>query len=406
MITPRAMRIASMSAFVLAAAACGDGGSAQNAGASGVGGMGGEGGGPPAGVSCVVLPNGCNDGNPCTVDGNCESVTGRCIGRANEPLDTPCGPDDIFVCDGEGTCVGCTTDDQCEGFFTDEECRVAPACVDRSCPLPDPLPNGTPCSTGECRDGFCTSPWAPKQQLVPMICGVSFWEDPIESPMNITVAPTPIASGETFSARIDASLHVPRLLLQQLVIAAYPDRLDTLLVAGGRAEVSSLGVASGTPVETTLQPLPQVVQIRQVPNAGDPGGQACTVSSDCPLSGFGQRCSPFSGTCVCACREGCSPSFCPNLVVADAVLSMEPIQGAIYSPLLDGEVCFDVSGDYVSPEFSDRVRTGIRVTTFPGPFAIECAGGSIDDNGTLDVSDDVVVPNPPNDQICFPIGQP
>lgn len=397
MITPRGVSLACLLSGSLFAFACGDGENAGFAGSSGQGGAGGSGGGPDAFVSCVDLPNGCDDGNDCTVDGNCESITGMCIGRAPEPRDMACGRNGIFVCDGEGACVGCNTDEQCEPFFPDEECRVAPRCIDQGCPLPAALPNGTPCSTGECRDGVCTSPWAPKQQLVPMICGVSFGDNVYETQMTLTVAPTPISSAEPFSAAIDASIRLPRELLQDLVTGRFPDSLEDFVVSAARAEVESSGVVSGTPVETTLDPLPQQVGILQTPNFGDSGGQPCAAPSDCPLAEFGQLCGLASG-CVCACRPGCFPSECPNVVISDVVLPMETIQGAIYSPLLEGAVCFDAAGDYVSPTFTDPVRTGARVVSSLGPFAVECAGGFIDD--------DAIVPNPVDTQVCFPIAEP
>lgn len=405
MIAPKGASLACLYTCLQLAAACGDpqaAGFAGTTGANGGGGVGGDG----TFVSCTELPNGCADGNDCTVDGNCESITGMCIGREPEPRDTPCGPDGIFVCDGEGSCVGCNSDEQCAPFFPDEECRVTPRCIGQACPLPEPLPNGTPCSTGECRDGVCTSPWAPKEQLVPMICGASFGNDLFAATMTLAVAPTPISSTESFSATIETSIRLPRALIQQVVTGRFPQPLDTMVISDARAEVESTGVVAGTPVETTLNPLPQEVAISQVTNFGDAGGQSCDRPTDCPLFAFGQRCGS-GGACSCVCRPGCVPSQCPNRVVADVVLQMEPIQGAIYRALSEGSVCFDAGGDYNDPSPAGRVRhTGAQVTSALGRFAVECAGGSIDDNDSPGSGDDIISPNAPESQVCFPIAEP
>jgi len=358
---------------------------------------------PDAGLSCVLT--GCVDGNECTIDGMCEPLSGVCVGAGPVEPYTPCGEGELFICDGQGECVACIEDSQCEAFFPDEECRVAPTCVAGRCPLPQALPDRTSCSIGECRDGMCLSPWAPKQLQVPMACGSSFSAELFESPMELTVAPTPIEPNDSFSAVLNATIHVPRSLMQLAVIASYPAPLTTLELSGARAEVSTTGVTTGSPVATTLVPLPQQIDIPQAPNVGDPGGSACVAPSDCPLSDFGQLCVLGLGTCLCACQPGCVPSECANVVTGDALLEMEPIQGAIYDADDQGDVCFDASGDALEPKVEARIRTGFRVSSFPGPFAIECEGGRVNRNGTLgNPEDDVVEPNPAEAQACFPIG--
>lgn len=408
MVTLRWIILSGCVAALLASAGCGDG-SANAGGSAASPGTGGMGATPDAGVSCIDVESGCDDGNACTVDGLCERVTGECIGAGPEPEDTPCGQNDIFVCDGQGSCVGCNVDAQCEAFFPDDECRAAPQCIDTGCPLPDPLPEGTPCSSGECRSGVCSSPWAPKQQLVPMACAGSISAGLFDSSMELTVDPTMINPAMQFSASVDSSLEIPAELLQQAVIESYPTPLLNVEVTRARAEIVSTRVASGSPVSTTLAPLPQTVPIPQVPNTGDAGGQSCATSDDCPLGRFGQVCGFFGGgtQCACACQDGCVPQNCANIVEEPVVLRLESIQGAIYSAFPTGDVCFDVGGDAYNPVVGLPVRTGVRVTTGPVPFAIDCDGGTVNDNGTPGVpEDDFVVPNAPAAQICFPIGAP
>ncbi|MEM7136843.1 MAG: hypothetical protein AAF500_09715 [Myxococcota bacterium] len=402
-----------IAAFAAIGFGCGDAGNANGFGGTlGPGGTGATGGGPVAEVSCTVRENGCDDGNECTIDGMCESITGQCIGRAPEPEGAECGSDAIFVCNGEGACVGCNADSQCDSFFPPDECRERARCVAQACPLPEARPDGTPCSTGACRSGVCTSPWAPKEASVHMLCGVdfslggSFGSPVFESSMDLRVAPTEIAPGETFSAAVSSAIRLPRGFLQEVVIGLFPAPFLELELTGARAEVESTGVVAGGPVGTTVAPLPQTIPIRQGPNPGDLGGQACDTAEDCPLAAFGQRCEA-DGECGCACRSGCTPAECANVVVADAVLNMETIQGAIYSAEQEGEVCFDAGGLLAIPDFDAPARTGIRVSAFPGPLAIDCDGGFFDDNGTPNwPHDDSVSDNPPQERVCFPIGDP
>ncbi|MEM7433536.1 MAG: hypothetical protein AAF436_00195 [Myxococcota bacterium] len=400
-------------AFAAIGVACGDGGNSNGFGGTlGLGGTGASGGGPNAEVSCTVRENGCNDGNECTVDGMCESITGQCIGRMPEAEGTQCGSDAIFVCDGEGTCVGCNADSQCDAFFPADECRQSARCVAQACPAPDARPDGTTCSTGTCRDGVCTSPWAPKEASVPMLCGADFsidgsFESPVfESSMDLRVDPTEIAPGETFSAAVSSAIRLPRSFLQELVTGLFPTPVPELELTGARAEVESTGVVSGGPVGTTVAPLPLTIPILQRTNPGNPGGQACDAAEDCPFAAFGQRCET-DGVCGCACRAGCDPPECANIVVGDLVLNMETIQGAIYTAAQEGEVCFDAGGLLAIPNFDAPARTGIRVSAFPGPLAVDCDGGFFDDNGTNNwTHDDSVSDNPVEERLCFPIGDP
>ncbi|MGB5808895.1 MAG: hypothetical protein WBG86_00120, partial [Polyangiales bacterium] len=284
MVTPRLKVLACALGLIALLISCGESGMVAGSGGSpGGGGSGGMPDDPNAGVNCVE--DGCNDGSDCTVDGVCESTTRMCVGRAPEPIDTPCGDDDLFVCDGEGVCVGCNIDAQCGPFFPDEECRVAPRCIENACPLPEPLADGTTCSTGECRAGVCSSPWAPKRQLVPMVCGTSMNELLFASPMDLTISPTPISSGSTFSATASASIRIPRLFLQDAVLARFPEPLETITLAGARAEVITTGVVIGGTVATSLAPLPQDITVLQFSNPGDAGGQFCGGGGPgCPLA--------------------------------------------------------------------------------------------------------------------------
>jgi hypothetical protein len=224
--------------------------------------------------------------------------------------------------------------------------------------------------------------------------------------MDLAVAPTQIQPASQFSASLDSSLFIPQALLQQLVLASFPTPLLSIDVTGARAEIATTRVASGTPVNTTLTPLPQTVSITQSSNSGDSGGEVCQTNESCPLSEFGQICSP-TGQCECACQPGCVPASCASVVTADLVLPLETIQGAIYSAFPSGRVCFDVAGDISSADVALPIGTGIRVTAGSDPVAIECEGGVVNDNGTPgSYEDDFVDPNPPADQVCFPIGLP
>ncbi|MDH3202487.1 MAG: hypothetical protein OEM15_16475 [Myxococcales bacterium] len=386
--------------FVLVGCADSAGNTGGSGGSAGIGGIAGM---PDAGVSCVE--SGCQDDNDCTTDGMCEPMSGQCVGAGVEPTNTPCGQNGIFVCDGEGRCVGCNVDEQCEAFFPDE-CLEDSQCINKACPPPDPLPDGTPCSSGECRSGVCSGPWAPTRKLVPIACGSSFSPALFDSSMDLTVAPTPIMPAAQFNATLDSALLIPQALLQQAVIASFPTPLPSIEVTGARAEIATTRVASGTPVNTTLAPLPQTVMIPQVANPGDRSGQLCETHDDCPLGEFGQLCA-FAGRCVCACGPGCFPENCANLVTGGLVLRLETIQGAIYGAFRSGEVCFDVAGDASDPDVGLPIRTGIRVTADAASLAIECEGGTVNDNGTPDLpEDDLVDINLSLDQICFPIGFP
>ncbi len=386
--------------FVLAGCADSAG---NNAGSGGSAGMAGMGGTPDAGVSCV--DSGCRDGNECMTDGMCEPMSGECVGAAAAPENTPCGPNGSFVCDGQGLCRGCNADEQCNEFFPGE-CLEEPRCIDNACQPPDPLLDDTPCSTGVCRSGVCSSPWAPIRKAIPMACGSSLSSKLFDSSMDLTVDPTDIMPAEQFSATLDSSLVIPQAFLQDAVIASFPTPLPSIEVTAARAEIAATRVASGRLKNTTLFPLPQTAQIPQAPNVGDSGGQICETSDDCPLSAFGQACSP-AGQCECACRAGCVPVVCPDIVTGELVLGFETIQGAIYAAFQSGQVCFDMAGDASDPDIGLPIGTGIRFTVDPDILAIECEGGTVNDNGTPDLpEDDFVDPNPPAEQICFPIGFP
>ena len=69
----------------------------------------------------------CSDGNDCTTDGVCDPLDGTCGGGGNEPVDTSC--DDDRVCDGQGNCVECATDERCDDG---DECTID-RCVDGAC---------------------------------------------------------------------------------------------------------------------------------------------------------------------------------------------------------------------------------------------------------------------------------
>jgi hypothetical protein len=83
-----------------------------------------------------------DDGNDCSAD-SCEDGV---IVHPALPADTECISDGGTVCDGEGSCVECTSNGQCGGGDT---CMI-PACVDNACTL---VPN----DGASCNDGlFCT----------------------------------------------------------------------------------------------------------------------------------------------------------------------------------------------------------------------------------------------------------
>lgn len=381
----------------------GTGGSADG----GVGGIGGAGGvGGDAGMNCSET--GCSDGNQCTTDGICNTLTGMCMGGGEpEPADTVCNQEDGFFCDGEGTCVVCNEDEQCARFYPPRECREPALCVVGECPAPSALPDGTPCSEGECNAGQCV-PVAPQSKLVPMVCDNQvtpfFWD----IPMDMRVAPAAIEATRPFEADINLALSIPREFLQFGLISVFPAELTDVEVTSAAAEVVTGGVSAGSPVSTILFPVPVTAPIPQIPNPGNPGGDACTVDEDCPLAAFGQRCGP-GDQCACACNDGCVPEQCANVVTGDIDVPVNPIFKAPYRAEASGAVCFDVGGENPPSAIgAPPVRTGIRAVASNGALVrFECVGGTVNDNGTPDDPfDDFVDPNPPEAQICFPIDTP
>jgi hypothetical protein len=363
-----------------------------------MGGMGGVDGG----THCAQA--GCSDGNDCTVDGSCSLFTGMCTGGGNEPLDTPCNHDGGFFCDGEGSCVACNEDAQCAPFFV-EDCREPPTCENNTCAISDRLPDGAPCSVGECQQGECVT----IEKLVPMVCDNTvtpfFWE----IPMKMSVRPLEaIQATRDFEADTLATLSVPREFLQEGLIAVFPTELTSLQIVTAAAEIVTEGVLSGSPVSTIETPIPFTVPIPQAPNPGDPGGSACATNAECPLAAFFQTCN-VGGACDCACQPGCVPAECANIATDDVPVPVNPIFKAPYLAAESGEVCFDVGGeDPPSAIGAPPVRTGIRAVASNGAFVrFECVGGTVNDNGTPDLpADDFVDPNPPSSQICFPIQTP
>ncbi len=385
----------------------GSGGSDGTGGSAGMGGAGGFGGlpGNDAGVDCTEV--GCDDGNECTIDGVCNTLTGVCAGGGlDRPVDTPCRQDGGFFCDGAGNCVVCNEDTQCARFFPPTECRAPAACVDQSCPVPEPLPDGSPCSSGECLAGECVA-LLPQRKLVPMVCdnpvSPGYWEIPID----MTVAPSAIQAAAAFTADIRSTLSIPRDFLQFGVNAVFPTELESLEITSAGAEIVTQGVLSGSPVSTTRGTNPIVLPIAQQPNPGDGGGTACSTDADCPLSEFGQRCGT-GARCECACRAGCAPERCANLVTDDVRIPLNPIFKARYTAAPSGQVCFDVGGaNPPSAIGAPPLRTGIRAIASNGAFVrFECVGGVLDDNGTPGREDDVIEPNPVANRICFPIELP
>lgn len=388
----------------------GGGGNAGNAGSSGSGGSGAQGGsagmggmiGSDAGLDCNEV--GCDDGNDCTSDGVCNTVMGICIGGGDdEAINSPCDNDGGAYCDGVGACVVCNDDFQCALSFPPQECRQAATCVDNDCPVPEPLPDGSPCDGGQCIQGQCTA-----TKWVPMVCDNSvtpfFWD----MPMDVTVDPSTIEATREFTADIRASFSIPQEFLQFGVISVYPAVLDALDVDTAAAELVTSGVTSGSPASASLASTPITVAIPQVPNPGDSGGSDCSEDTDCPLAAFGQNCGA-SGQCDCACMSGCAPEACPNMVTGDLVLPNMWRFKAPYTAASSGEVCFDVGGkDPPSAVGAPPVRTGIRAVASNGAFVrFECVGGTANDNGTPGFPlDDFVDPNPASAQICFPIEMP
>jgi hypothetical protein len=81
-----------------------------------------------------------DDGNPCTSD----ACSAGAPVHMNEPADTSCGGK--LVCDGMGSCVGCTKPQQCPDI--DNDCKT-PTCMDKVCGTMNVDP-GTPCQGGVC----------------------------------------------------------------------------------------------------------------------------------------------------------------------------------------------------------------------------------------------------------------
>ncbi len=365
--------------------------------------MGGTGGmpGADAGMDCAIV--GCDDGNQCTVDGVCNTLTGVCQdGGSNEPIDTSCNQQGGFFCDGDGRCVVCNSDAQCERFFPPQECREPTACVENDCVIP-PVPDGTPCSIGQCFQGRCLS-----TKLVPMVCGSPVTPFMWQVEMDMTVVPSAIEATRPFTADILAALELPQEFLQFAVAAVFPQELTSIEVRSAAAEIVTAGVLNGSPVSTILSRVPVVFEIAQEPNPGDAGGTPCEGNLDCPLSPFFQTCGP-GGQCDCACRPGCEPEVCANIVTEDIAVPTDPIFKAGYTAAESGDACFDVGG--LNPPGlvgAAPARTGIRAVASNGAvIQFECVGGTLNDGGTPDdPRDDTVDPNPPEEQLCFPIQTP
>lgn len=371
------------------------------------GSMGGGGGAAGHGGAADCNEVGCDDGNPCTIDGACNTLTGFCSARENEEVNTPCRQDGGFFCDGAGRCVVCNDDAQCARFFPTSECRAPALCQDHTCPLPVPLPDGTPCSSGQCFEGECVAV-IPQRMKISTVCqnpvSPSYWEIPVD----LGVAPSAIRAAQSFTADIRTTLSVPKEFLQFGLIAVFPTGLTSLEIVSAGAEILTDGVLSGSPVSTTRGTIPITLPIPQIANSGDAGGSACVADDDCPLAAFGQTCSA-GGRCECACRAGCAPDACANVVTDDVPIPLNPIFKARYTAGTSGQVCFDVGGaNPPSAIGAPPVRTGIRAVASNGAFVrFECVGGVLDDNGTPEIpEDDFIQPNPAVNQICFPIERP
>jgi hypothetical protein len=82
------------------------------------------------------------------------------------PIDTPCGAGLDAVCDGEGTCVGCTQPSQCPGV--DDYCKTR-TCEDGVCgvaytPLNTPLPPASQI-VGDCHTLLCNGAGGTKSTI-------------------------------------------------------------------------------------------------------------------------------------------------------------------------------------------------------------------------------------------------
>lgn len=102
----------------------------------------------------------CDDGNPCTVDGECNSDTGECPDKTFEPADKICDGDG--VCDGEGQCVECNRSQQCND---DMECTADVCNTSAGTCSSSNVDEGTQCDLdggdGVCESGECVQPSVP-----------------------------------------------------------------------------------------------------------------------------------------------------------------------------------------------------------------------------------------------------
>lgn len=343
-----------------------DGGSGGTGG-SGAAGAGGAGG--TAGSDCNET--GCDDGNACTVDGVCNTVTGVCLGGGgNEPIDTRCNQNGGFVCDGEGACVLCNEDAQCARFFPPTQCREPAECVDHECPIPAPVPDGRSCDDGQCFEGQCVAV-LPQRKPIPIACDNSNSDGLWQLQMDLTVGPTAVEATRTFDATMRTSLVISREFLQFAIDALFPTELTALEVDAAGAEIRTTGVSAGSPVSTRLAEPPIVIPIAQMTNPSDPQG--------------------------------------PKLATDDVTIALNPILAASYRAEASGEVCFDAGGAMPPSTLgAPPVRTGIRALASNGAvIRFECTGGTVNDNGSPENPfDDSIDPNPPANQVCFPIDTP
>lgn len=351
----------------------GTGGTVGTGGTTVDGGLGGMGGSGAAGGTAAGDCNetGCDDGNACTVDAVCNTLTGVCVGGDDDaPINAPCNQNGGFVCDGEGACVVCNEDAQCARFFPPTQCRAPAACVNHECPIPEPLPDGSPCDDGQCFEGQCVAV-VPQRKSIPIACDNSNSDGYWELSMVLTVGPTAVEAARTFDATIRTSLVIPRAFVQFAMDAVFPTELTTLEIDAAGAEVVTTGVLSGSPVSTRLPGAPLVIPIPQTANPNDPQG--------------------------------------PNLATDDITIALNPILAATYRAEASGEVCFDAGGAMPPSTIgAPPLRTGIRAIASNGAVVrFECTGGTVDDGATIgDPFDDSIVPNPPSSQICFPIAMP
>ncbi|MEM7437073.1 MAG: right-handed parallel beta-helix repeat-containing protein [Myxococcota bacterium] len=101
---------------------------------------------------CAV--DSCDDGNQCKSGGVCSSTTGNCEGRSNVSAGTACDQDGGSLCDGNGNCVECVSEDDCA---SGGECTET-TCVQGMC-MTSASTDGTTCDfdggPGECSSGTC-----------------------------------------------------------------------------------------------------------------------------------------------------------------------------------------------------------------------------------------------------------